>query len=100
MALLDRLSPAQIYQLVAGFLKRVQPDNPPYPVGGRGRKPLLSEPGALTLAIEAAVGGHLVAQAVLMLTGRTPESLTAEGGVEVWHSRKRELLCQWPQART
>lgn len=50
--------------------------------------------------IEAAVGGHLVAQAVLMLTGRTPESLTAEGGVEVWHSRKRELLCQWPQART
>lgn len=38
MALLESMSPAEIYDLVAGFLKRVQPDSPPYP-GRRGKDP-------------------------------------------------------------
>ncbi len=64
-----------------------------------------SLPSRVTIAfaskhIEAAAGGQVVEQAVRMLTGSTPEALVTHGGVEVWHSRKNELLWQWPQDQT
>jgi hypothetical protein len=63
-----------------------------------------SFPSRVTIAfdskhIESAASGQVVEQAVRMLTGLTPEALVAQGGVEVWHSRKSELLWKWPRAR-
>lgn len=63
-----------------------------------------SFPSRVTIAfdskhIEAAASGEVVEQAVRMLTGLTPEALVAQGGVEVWHSRKSERLWKWPRAR-
>lgn len=56
---LDRMSPAEVYELVAGFLKRIQPEAPPYPGGGGNarKRPLQSPPALSLLPMAAAWGG-------------------------------------------
>lgn len=49
--------------------------------------------------VEAAAHEQYLKQAVALLTGSSVEALASEGGVEVWHSRKSELLWKWPRAR-
>lgn len=59
MPSLDRMTPGEVYELVAGFLKRIQPEAPPYPGGGRNarKRPLQSPPALSLLPMAAAWGG-------------------------------------------
>lgn len=48
--------------------------------------------------VEDAAHERYLKQAVALLTGSSVEALANEAGVEVWHSRKSELLWKWPRA--
>lgn len=102
-ARVDELQPIVIYATPGfdGYTYELDPRSERRLGRGAQASPL---PSRISIAfdshhVEAAAHEQYMKQAVALLTGSKVEELTSEGGVEVWHSRKSELLWKWPQDR-